>query len=138
MKFDEIFESNYECGLHCITFSTLPSPTCASDVQLQLKDTVTVSEKTTQNLYLTIERVLEFTPPSLFDMKISYSVVLSFKQSNSSCYTEKQFEEYFSSQNNPVFSSVFSRISSLIAQITGSSGQAPIITPPILIHPKTT
>lgn len=81
---------------------------------------------------LTVKRVLEFEPEELFDLSVSFGAVLRFHEDKKGDYDWKKINlaEEFRENGQFVLGNLMSRISLLIAQITSSFGQAPIILPP--------
>ena len=84
---------------------------------------------------ITLKRELKFDPNQLFNISISFCAVLNFnpeKKEEIDWHSLNLTNEF---QNNGQFvlQNLMSRISLLIAQITSSYGQTPVILPPVVV-----
>ena len=92
-----------------------------------------VEEKTVK---LTVKRVLQFEPEEIFELSVSYGAILKIKEEKKSYAWDKMnLAEEFRENGQFVLGNLMSRISLLIAEITSSFGQPPIILPPV-VEPK--
>lgn len=81
---------------------------------------------------LTVKRVLKFKPEEIFELLVSFGVVLKFNAEKKGDYDWEKIdlEEEFRENGQFVWGNLMHRISLLIAEITSSFGQTPIILPP--------
>lgn len=86
---------------------------------------------------LTIKRVLKFDPEGVFALSVSFGAILKFNKEKKGEYDWKNINltEEFRENGQFVLGNLMNRISLLIAEITSSFGQTPIILPPS-IAPK--
>lgn len=81
---------------------------------------------------ITVTRSLEFEPNELFELSISFGAVLKFEPQKKKEYNwhEINMAEEFKNNGEFVTVNLMNRITLLIAQITSSFGQTPIVLPP--------
>lgn len=100
---------------------------CSDNIDADIED---------NQLHLTVTRNIRFDPSDLFELTVSYGVVLSFNSEtkNDVNWDEIDIQEEFKEYGSFVLSNIMNRISLLISQITSSYGQPPIIMPPTFIR----
>lgn len=83
---------------------------------------------------LTVTRVLKFDPEEIFEMSVSFGAILRFNEEKKKEYDwgKINLAEEFRENGQFVLSNLMNRISLLIAEITSSFGQTPIILPPTI------
>lgn len=81
---------------------------------------------------LTVSRLLKFDPEEIFELSVSFGAILKLNEEKKNDYdwTEINLAEEFRENGQFVLVNLVSRISLLIAEITSSFGQSPIILPP--------
>lgn len=81
---------------------------------------------------LTVRRLLKFDPEEVFELSVSFGVILKFNEEKKNDYdwTNMDLAEEFRENGQFVLKNLMNRISLLIAEITSSFGQTPIILPP--------
>ncbi len=86
---------------------------------------------------LTVQRVLKFNPEEIFNLSVSFGAILRFNEEKKGDYdwTKINLAEEFRENGQFVLENLMNRITLLIAEITSSFGQVPIIPPP-RIAPK--
>ena len=86
---------------------------------------------------LNVQRVLKFDPEEIFNLSVSFGVILRFNEEKKGDYDWENINlaEEFQENGQFVLEHLMSRITLLIAEITSSFGQVPIIPPP-RIAPK--
>lgn len=86
---------------------------------------------------LTVKRVLKFEPEEIFELSVSYGATLKIKKEKKQDYDWNKIDlaEEFRENGQFVLGNLMNRISLLIAEITSSFGQEPLILPPV-ISPK--
>ncbi len=83
---------------------------------------------------LIVRRTVRFEPQEIFELTISFGVVLKIKaeKQNEYDWSSINLADEFQMNGNFVLDNVMSRISLLVAEITSSFGQNPIIVPPMI------
>lgn len=134
MKIDEVFSTEYEFTLENIAYTRQEAAKPGSNIRLTISDTVNTELDGKSHLRLSVTRSLQFSPQSLFSLSVTFGLVLSFIDSKNYKPPQNDWSEYFAHNPSPYFENVMPRISALIAQITASYGQQPLITPPSFIQ----
>lgn len=98
--------------------------TCEDQIDVELDKQIGIRVIVTREIY--------FEPESIFKIKVSFGTDLRFNPENVMEYKwdELNLAEEFKENGDFVTRNLMSRISLLIAQITSSFGQQPIVTPP--------
>lgn len=83
---------------------------------------------------LSVTRTLKFDPEELFELVVSFGAVVFFdeKKKNDYNWNEVDLADEFRRNGEFVTGNLMHRISLLIAEITASYGQAPLVLPPVL------
>ena len=83
---------------------------------------------------LTITLSLYFDPEEIFELSLSYGAILKIKKERKEEYDWDKINlaEEFRENGEFVLGNLMSRISLLIAEITSSFGQIPLILPPAI------
>ena len=83
---------------------------------------------------LIVRRTVRFDPQEIFELIISFGVVLKIKKEKQVEYDWNSINlaDEFQMNGNFVLDNIMSRISLLVAEITSSFGQNPIIVPPMI------
>ena len=131
MNYEEYFEPRYEYSLKEINYITIPSPKEEVKCQQSINDTITGTiEKGLLQLRFT--RTAIFTPEYIYNLRITYEIHLTFKENV--IIKPEQDGEYWSTlflhENTQLFGDICSRISLIMANITGSDNRVPLILPP--------
>ena len=81
---------------------------------------------------LTVKRLLTFEPEEIFELSVSFGAILKFNGEKKGDYdwAHINLAEEFRENGQFVLGNLMSRISLLIAEITSSFGQSPIVLPP--------
>ena len=81
---------------------------------------------------ITVERTLTLEPKAKFELAVSYGAILKFDDDKKHEYDWKKINlaKEFQENGEFVLSNLMSRMSLLIAEITASFGQTPIVLPP--------
>lgn len=89
-------------------------------------------DKSENEVRITVTRSLKFDPEELFSLNVSFGAVLKFvlERKNEYDWNKINLAEEFKNNGEFVTGNLMSRISLLIAQITSSFGQQPIVLPP--------
>ena len=127
MNLEEVFDPTYNFGLENITYNRIPKT--AESFEITLCDTMKVTP-IDNDLHILITRALSINPSSLFELSVTFGLLLHFKQGQTVQHTDNEWHEIFTKEDNPYFANIMSRISLVISQITSSYGQQPLVTPP--------
>lgn len=130
------FSPNYEFYLNNVTYEYKQKKTSVKEYSLSCTDTLMAQVYGDNNLLLTIERNLQFEPDELYGLKVSFGVHLQFVKDveNKSAI---DWSKEFAQNGGFVLSNIMPRIAHLIAEITASYGQVPVVTPPSLFNQNT-
>ena len=81
---------------------------------------------------VTVMRSLKFEPEEIFELSVSYGAILKIKKEKEMDYNWNQIDlaEEFRMNGQFVLGNLMNRMSLLIAEITSSFGQAPLILTP--------
>ena len=128
----QYFLPEYEFYLEEIKYNRLSVSEKDND-NLICKDTLSADLIDT-GVRLLITRNLAFEESQLFDLSVSYGAVLTFDESRSIeiNWNELDLAREFKDNGGFVLNNLMSRISLLIAQITSSFGQMPLVLPPAI------
>lgn len=87
---------------------------------------------------LIVRRSVRFEPKEIFELTVSFGVVLKIKKDKMNEYdwSSINLAEEFQANGNFVLDNIMSRITMLIAEITSSYGQNPIIVPPVIAQKR--
>lgn len=135
-NFDEYFTGGCSISLENVVYKKLEeSP---EDVSLNIKDNLNIQKKGSDDIELIISRNLSFTPYSLVDISVSFSVLLELndKHKGDKSPDYNTIKNEILNKDNVIMSIIMSRISLLISQLTSSYGERPIITPPSFMEAK--
>ena len=102
-----------------------------SEYTLKCVDNITTSIDH-NDLKIIVQRQLEFYPEGIFDLTVAFGANLKFVESKMGDYDWNQIDlsNEFRINGGFVIVNLMSRISMLVANITSSFGQAPIVLPP--------
>jgi len=133
MTFEEYFENEFDYKLDEISFHSINPPNEPITCEMKLKDELTGDFGQDSQLNLKLKRIISFEPAYIYELTIVYSIRLKLKKN---CRLQpEQNGEYWAKLllNNPsgYLGEVCSRISMLVANITGANGKPPAIIPPI-------
>lgn len=132
---EEYFEDEQGFYLDKVVYNRIDKKNQAEEYSLKCVDNIeaVVEEET---IRLTVKRVLQFEPEEIFELSVSYGAILKIKEEKKSYAWDKMnLAEEFRENGQFVLGNLMSRISLLIAEITSSYGQPPIILPPV-VAPK--
>ena len=104
----------------------------SNENELHCIDNISAEVKDAEGVRLIFTRSLKFSPEGIFELSVSFGVILKF---NPELMGEVQWHEINLAEEfrmNGAFAlqNLLNRASLLIAEITGSYGQSPIILPP--------
>lgn len=130
----EYFLPEYEFYLHEIVYDRLDSVTSEETVPLNCADKINVEINSNGGVKIIVTRSLYFEPEEGFRLSVAFGADLKFELQKVSEYNwnEINLAEEFRDNGDFVTDNLMSRISLLIAQITSSFGQQPLLLPPIV------
>lgn len=127
----EYFLPEHEFYLHKIVYNRLDNVTPEIAVPLNCADNINV-EISNNDVKIIVTRSLYFDPEEIFRLSVAFGANLKFdsKKVNEYNWNEINLAEEFRENGEFVTDNLMSRISLLIAQITSSFGQQPLLLPP--------
>lgn len=134
IDFDRYFLKDCQIFLSHVDYDFL-SPPVQSENKLLIKDSVNSYDLDDDKVKIEIARSLDFGTGKLFSLTVVFGVMLTknpFSKNEINWSTINVADE-FKHSKIPLLGNITSRISLLIAEITSSYGQVPIVTPPQLI-----
>lgn len=125
------FEDEQQYYLDKIEYSRIEDGLQLNQHKLLCNDNITVNVNG-EYVEVKIKRTLTFEPEALFYLSVSFGSILKINDSSKGKYewTELNLAEEFKENGQFVLDHLLARISLLIAQITSSFGQQPLILPP--------
>ena len=105
------------------------------DNKLSIKDTIGVYNLEDGKVKIEITRSLDFGAGKLFSLTVVFGILLRKNpfSENEIDWANINLAEEIKNANLPLVKNVMSKMCVLIAEITSSYGQVPVITPPQLI-----
>lgn len=134
IDFDRYFLKDCQIFLSHVDYDFL-SPPVQGENKLLIKDSVNSYDLDDDKVKIEIARSLDFGTGKLFSLTVVFGVMLTknpFSKNEINWSTINVADE-FKHSKIPLLGNITSRISLLIAEITSSYGQVPIVTPPQLI-----
>lgn len=133
MDFYRYFHISNKIMLENISYETTKLPDISSNfnVKMNCKDTI-VAQTGEKGIKFNFNRKVDFEPEFMYTLSVTFSVFLPFKMEYKDEVDWKNIDVSgeFARAGGPVLSSLMSRTSLLIGQITAAGGQNPLITPP--------
>lgn len=128
----DYFVAEQEYYLDKITYDRIDENSQVREHLLNCIDSVDVDIINENTVRVTVERALKFSPEEMFNLTISFGALLKFNEEKKADYDWEKIDlmEEFRENGQFVLSNLITRISLLIAEITSSFGQMPIISPP--------
>lgn len=127
----DYFSAEQEFYLDTISYNRITETSDTKEYSLNCLDNLEV--KTNKDtLVLTAKRTLKFEPKEFFELTVSFGAILKFNKDKMNEYDWEKINlaEEFRENGQFVLSNLMNRISLLVAQITSSYGQTPIILSP--------
>lgn len=124
------FEPEQEYYLQSIKYDRIVGKTPQNKYDLNCTDTIS-TEDHDGKVRLTLKRKVVFEPEDFFELSIEFGAILNFKKEKKGeiDWEKVNLEDEFRINGSFVLTNLASRISLLIAEITSSFGQQPIILP---------
>ncbi len=135
MQLSDLFKSEYQYQLKSINYHLIEPVTVQPSYQISCKDFVQAVPETDNSVQFIFRREVAFEPENLFSIEVSFSATLTYKEDLSEEIRNaplSELEAAFRRPNDTYSINLVSRASLLIAQITSSYGQQPLVTPPVI------
>lgn len=134
IDFNKFFNDEYQFALKNAAYSWIENVAPGTELELNISDTINATPQG-KHLEVVFQRKAFFSPEALYSIDISFSFTLTFR--NDSLADEAKsinWSEALVKNENPYLANVISRASYLIATLTSSYGQQPLVTPPNIIR----
>jgi len=127
------FEPEHEFYLNSISYERKPSRHVLKESTLNCTESIG-STLTDDGLTIILKRTLAFDPDSIFELSVSFGANLKFvkEKTGEVDWHAINIAEEFRNNGDFILSNLASRLSLLIAEITASFGQSPVVLPPML------
>lgn len=128
----EYFLDSYNYYLDQIDYKKLGNPQSGTMLELKCNDQIEAKLDENDRVSVWVRRTLKFDTEEVFFLKISFGAILVFneKKKDEFDWGKIDLAREFKENGGFVVNNLMSRISLLIAQITASFGQQPLILPP--------
>lgn len=128
----EYFLPEQEFYLHKLVYNRIENSTLKMEYSLQCTDNINVEYNDKTGIRIIVTRSLSFEPEEIFRLSVAFGANLKFNPEKEKEYnwSEINLAEEFKNNGDFVTANLMSRITLLIAQITSSFGQQPLILPP--------
>ncbi len=129
---EKMFEKEYEFYLESVKYTRKHKTEGITQYTLNCTDTLSTSNISKDGLQVSIKRSLQFDPDEIYSLSVVFGVLLKFSDNYNSEIDKYDWSDELAHNGNFFLSNIMPRISHLIAEITASYGQIPVITPPSL------
>ena len=134
LDFNKYFNEEYQFALNNVSYAWIESNNKEAGLEINIRDKIDTDIQD-KNLKATFERKVYFNPEALFTITVTFAFTLKFRESvNIEEIKSINWSDALIENANPYLSNIISRTSSLIAALTSSYGQQPLITPPNIIR----
>ncbi len=127
------FKDEYQFILKEVTYHCVEREDDAELPQIQTSDSASAKVVDGQ-LEVEFSREVKFQPASVFDLKVTFGIIMHFQDEVDPSAVEVDWCEALTANENPYFSNIISRASNIIAFLTSSYGLQPLITPPVFLN----
>lgn len=133
----EYFLPEQQFYLHKIVYDRMECISSKQQFMLNCADNINVEVNDKKDIRVIVTRTLSFEPEEMFFLSVSFGADLQLDQQKADEYNwyEINLAEEFRENGNFVTDNLMSRITLLIAQITSSFGQQPLILLPSVTKP---
>ncbi len=127
----DYFDNEQEYYLDNISYERINSSIDESQPQMYCMDTIN-ADLAEDGVQLTLTRRVYFNPEELYTLSVSYGAILKFNKNRKDEFNweEINLSEEFRENGQFVWGNLMNRITLLIAEITSSFGQPPVILYP--------
>ena len=134
IDFKKYFNDEYQFTLKNAAYSWIENSNQGAEMELTVSDTIdaTVQEASLEVIF---QREVYFKPEALFSIGVSFVVTLTFRDKSLADEAKSvNWSKELAENENPYLGNVVSRASHLIAMLTSSYGQQPLVTPPSVVR----
>lgn len=133
LDFKKFFNNEYEFTLKKAMYDWIEVDHSTNDLRIKVDDHIKW-DIIGDRLEVTFSRDVGFIPKSLYTIGVVFCFGLTFRDDTVAVEAKEiDWGKEFVEQANPYLENIISRASFLIASITSSYGQKPLITPPSFI-----
>ena len=135
MDINQYIEPRQQTFLSNVEYRLLELVASGSKNVINVADNLEARFLDPKHIKLTLTRKLTFNPAGLFERSVSFGTILTLREDSYYLVDWKTYdvaEEIVRNSKN-LINPLAARISLLIAEITSSYGQNPIVTPPTVI-----
>lgn len=128
----EYFLQEQEFYLYKITYDRIDSIISEKEMFINCTDNITAEINENNEIRIIVTRSLNFDPEKMFRLSVAFGADLRFdpKKINEYNWREIDLADEFRENGDFVTGNLMSRITLLIAQITSSFGQPPLVLAP--------
>lgn len=136
-NFERYFLHEKKVLLENISYETVKVEGRPRQMKLGVKDTI-VAQLMQNAVKINFNRAMNFDPEGVFSLSVTYSMLLVFDPSTKDEVDWKSVDiaGEFKRSCPQLLSTLMSRTSLMIAQITSAAGQDPIVTPAAPVEPR--
>ena len=136
MNFERYFLHDRRIFLDNISYDAINMGKQPTQMRLKCNDTV-LAQLSNSGVKISFNRALTFEPQGIYTLSVTFSVFLIFDPSTKDeiDWQKTDISGEFRKSCPALMSALMSRSSLLIAQITSSAGQLPLVTPPSPTNP---
>ena len=128
----QYFMQEHEFYLQSVSYNRIENVEDETEHSLNCFDNIKADVERDSFVRITVTRSLKFDPDELFELSISFGAILKFDPEKKDEYDwhKVNMAEEFRENGEFVLSNLMNRIALLVAQITSSYGQMPLVLPP--------
>ena len=136
-NFERYFLHEKKILLENISYETVPVEGRPTDMKLGVKDTI-VAQLLKNGVKINFNRALNFDPEGIFSLSVTYSMMMFFDPTTKDEVDWKSTDiaTEFRKCCPHLLTSLMSRTSLMVSQITSAGGQNPIVTPASPVAPQ--
>ena len=136
-NFERYFLQEKKILLENISYETVPVEGRPTDMKLGVKDTI-VAQLLKNGVKINFNRALNFDPEGIFSLSVTYSMMMFFDPTTKDEIDWKSTDiaTEFRQSCPHLLTSLMSRTSLMVSQITSAGGQNPIVTPASPVAPQ--
>lgn len=132
LNFNEYFEDQYQFSLENVSFNSINSAV-SKPLELKITDSF-IPIILDDGISVKYTRHIHFEPAAVFAIVVSLNFRLKARPDKTAELPSIDWSAALKGENaNIYWSNIISRASNIIANLTSSYGQAPIVTPSILL-----
>lgn len=134
IDFNKYFNDEYQFTLKNAAYTWVENNGQGGELELNISDTINATIQG-KHLEVSFQRKAFFKPEALYSIDVSFAFTLTFRDDSLAAEARNvNWSEALVENENPYLGNVISRASYLIATLTSSYGQQPLVTPPNVIR----